>query len=198
VGEAQGKSSQPKPESIVPLLAPLQALQDLLVHFNNQGVIIGGIAASLLGTPRYTVDLDAVFLLSFDHLPKLLDEAEKRGIKARIADPIGFARTSHVILLRHESSGTDIYLSLGTLPFEEEMVERSQIFDLGVIKLRLPTPEDLIIMKAVAHRPKDLFDIQAIAASHPDLDRRRIRFWLDQFGEALDMPDLWEIISALL
>jgi hypothetical protein len=53
-------------------------------------------------------------------------------------------------------------------------------------------------MKAVAHRPKDLFDIQAIAASHPDLDRRRIRFWLDQFGEALDMPDLWEIISALL
>ena len=78
------------------------------------------------------------------------------------------------------------------------MVERSQLVELGSIKLRLPTPEDLIIMKAVANRPKDLEDIQAIAASHPDLDKERIRFWVKQFGEALDLPELWKMISQLL
>ena len=31
--------------------------------------------------------------------------------------------------------------------------------------------EDLIIFKAVAHRPKDLLDIQALIESHSDLDR---------------------------
>jgi predicted nucleotidyltransferase len=103
-----------------------------------------------------------------------------------------------VLLLRHTISGTDIDLSLGILPFEVEMVERSQVIDLGVIQLRLPTPEDLIIMKAVAHRPKDLGDIQVIGASHPDLDKARIRYWVEQFGEALDMPDLWNKISRLL
>ena len=198
MGNPQGQSNPPEPESITPFLAPLQAVQNLLSAFNNQGTIIGGIAASLLGTPRLTVDLDAVFLLDLDDLPRLLVEAVKLGIEPRIADPIAFAKTSRVLLLRHTMSGIDIDLSLGILPFEVEMVERSQMIDLGVIQLRLPTPEDLIIMKAVAQRPKDLADIQAIGASHPDLDRERIQYWVKQFGQALDLPDLWKTISGLL
>jgi hypothetical protein len=173
-------------------------LQSLLSKFNDRGVIIGGVAASLLGTPRFTVDLDAVFLLSLEEIPKLLTEAAKFGIEPRISDPVAFARKSRVLLLRHYASGTDIDLSLGTLPFEVEMVERSKIVEIGPVKLRLPTPEDLIIMKAIAHRHKDLGDIQAIAGSHPDLDTGRIRFWVEQFGEMLDLPDLWKDIEKLL
>jgi len=198
MGKAKRKSSQPAFESVTPFLAPIQALQNLLSQFNDQGIIIGGVAASILGAPRFTVDLDAVFLLNLEDIPGLLAEAAKQGIESRIPDPAGFARKNRVLLLRHTASGTDIDLSLGILPFEVEMVKRSSIVDLGPIKLRLPTPEDLIIMKAVAHRPKDLEDIKAVAASHPDLDRARIKFWLDQFGEALDLPDLWKIISQLL
>jgi hypothetical protein len=41
-------------------------------------------------------------------------------------------------------------------------------------------------------------DIQAIAASQPDLDIGRIQFWVEQFGTALEMPDLWGKISQLL
>lgn len=100
--------------------------------------------------------------------------------------------------MRHTSSGTDIDLSLGILPFEVEMVERSRIVDVGAIRLRLPTPEDLIIMKAVAHRSKDLSDIRTIVANQLHLDIECIRFWVQQFGEALDLPDLWDRISQLL
>jgi len=198
MGKAKRKSSQPIPESVTPLLAPIQALQNLLSQFNDRGVIIGGVAASLLGTPRYTVDLDAVFLLSLEDIPRLLAEAAKQGIEPRISDPTAFARKSRVLLLRHTASGTDIDLILGFLPFEVEMVEHSTIVEIGSIKLRLPAPEDLIIMKAVAHRPKDLTDIQSIAVSHPDVNKERIRFWVEQFGEALDLPDLWKTISQLL
>lgn len=198
MGKAKRKSSQPAAKSVAPFLAPIQALQNLLSQFNDQGVIIGGVAASLLGTPRFTADLDAVFLLSLEDLPELLEKAKAQGIEPRIANPIDFARKSRVILLRHVASGTDIDVSLGVLPFEIEMVERSTLLEIGELKLRLPTPEDLIIMKAVAHRLKDLADIQAIAASHPDLDHKRIQFWVDQFGEALEMPGLWDEIARLL
>ena len=198
MGDAKRKSSQPTPESITPLLAPIQALQNLLVEFDNQGVIIGGIAVSLLGTPRFTADIDVVFLLKLDDLPQLLQAASKQGIEPRITDPIPFARQNRILLLRHLASGTDIDLALGILPFEIEMVERSNVFDIGTIQLRLPTPEDLIILKAVAHRPKDIGDIQAIAANYPELDRDRIRFWVEQFGIALELPDLWDTISQLL
>ena len=198
MGKAKRKSRQPSFESVTPLLAPIQALQNLLSQFGEQGVIIGGVAASLLGTPRYTVDLDAVFLLNIENIPELLAEAAKQGIEPRIADPTAFARKNRVLLLRHTASGTDIDLSLGILPFEFEMVERSKIVEIGSVKLRLPTPEDLIIMKAVAHRQKDLADIQAISASHPNLDKERVRFWVEQFGEALDLPELWKVVEKLL
>jgi hypothetical protein len=198
MGKAKRKSDQSAPESVTPLLAPLQALLNLLLRFDNRGVIIGGVAASLLGTPRYTVDLDAVFLLSVDDLPLLLQEASTQGIEPRISNPIEFARKSRVLLLRHVASGMDIDISLGILPFEVEMVERSTVLEIGSVKLRLPTPEDLIILKAIAHRPKDLADIRAIAASHSDLDRERIRYWVEQFGDASDLPQLWQSIHELL
>jgi len=53
-------------------------------------------------------------------------------------------------------------------------------------------------MKAIAHRPKDLEDIRAVAASHPNLNQERIKYWVEQFGEALEMPDLWTETHKLL
>jgi hypothetical protein len=184
-------------EKVEHFLEPVKALQSLLETYDQKGVIVGGVAASLLGNPRFTADIDAVFLLGFDDLPTFLEEAEKHGIHPRIPDVIEFARRSRVVLLRHVASGIDIDLSLGILPFEVEMIERSNLVKIGPLKIRLPTPEDLIIMKAIARRPKDLADILAVSASHPNLDRTRIRYWVEQFGEALEIPDLWEEISAL-
>ena len=44
----------PETERQHPFHDPLEALQRLLSHFDNQGVIIGGVAATLLGQPRFT------------------------------------------------------------------------------------------------------------------------------------------------
>ena len=183
---------------IAPLHSPLAAVQRLLERFGNQGVIIGGVAASVLGTPRFTADVDIVLLLSVNHLPKLLEVAAELGLVPRIADAEQFARRNRVLLLRHEESGISVDVSLGMLPFEEEVVARSSVHPIGNIELRLPTPEDLIILKAVAHRPKDLLDISEIFKSHPDLDRARIERWVQEFAAALEMPELWEDIAPLL
>jgi len=198
MGKSKGTSNQSENESLTPFLTPLQALQNLISKFDDQGVIIGGLAVSLLGTPRFTADLDAVILLSMDDIPRALSESAQLGILPRITDAEGFARKNRILLLRHTASGMDIDLSLGILPFEKEMVERSELLDIGVFRLRIPTPEDLIILKAVAHRPKDLDDIQSIVTSHPNLDKKRIQHWVGQFGDALDLPDLWEQILLLI
>lgn len=66
MGKNKRKNNQPENSDITPLLEPLIALQRLLEGFNNQGVIIGGIAASLLGKPRFTADLDVVILLAVE------------------------------------------------------------------------------------------------------------------------------------
>ena len=198
MGDAEATNGGPTPGGVNAFLAPLMALQCLLARFENRGVIIGGIAASLLGTPRLTADLDAVLLIGVDDVPRLMREAAEEGIAPRISGCEEFARKSHVLLLRHATSGTDIDISLGLLPFEAEMVARSQAHFIGPLTLRLPTPEDLIILKAVAHRPKDLLDIEAIAANHPGLDRARVEHWVRQFADVLEMPELWEDVALLL
>lgn len=198
MGKAKKRGGQPASEVLTPLLEPLGALQRILQKMDNRGVIIGGIAASLLGQPRFTADLDAVVFLSIEELPRLIEIASSEGMKPRITDAESFARKNRVLLLQHELSNIKVDISLGILPFESEMIERGQDTVVGPLTLRLPTPEDLIIMKAVAHRPKDLADIQAIVTSHPDLDRERIRYWVEEFGNVLDLPDLWIQISQLL
>ena len=77
-------------------------------------------------------------------------------------------------------------------------MERSVVYQVGPLNIRLPTPEDLIIFKAVAHRPKDLLDIQAIITSHPNLDRERIKYWVGEFVKVLEMPELWNDIAIWL
>ena len=181
-----------------PLLAPIAAVQRLIEQLDNQGVIIGGVAASLLGQPRLTADADAMVLLSVEELPRLVELARTEGLQPRIADVVAFARRSRVVLLRHEESGIDVDISLGLLPFEVEAVERSEEHQAGALRIRLPTPEDLIILKAVAHRPKDMGDIEAVIAVQEHLDTKRIAFWVRQFAELLETPELWTDLEKLL
>lgn len=187
-----------RPHDIAPLLSPLAALQRLLDRFNNRGIIIGGVAASLLGKPRLTADVDAMLLLSIEDLPHLMEAAAQEGLVPRITDAQDFARRNRVLLLRHQESGIDVDISLGVLPLEVEAVERSIVHQIGSLAIRLPTPEDLIIFKAVAHRPKDLLDIQAVIESNPDLDRKRIERWVREFAQLLEMPEVWENVSSWL
>ncbi|MEP0804530.1 MAG: nucleotidyltransferase [Chloroflexota bacterium] len=186
------------PDSLVPLITPLIDLQKLLDRYGGRGVIIGGIASGLLGRPRLTVDLDAMFLASAKDVPKILELAREVGIEPRIENVMEFAKKSHVLLLRHTKSGVNIDISLGILPFEEEVVERSVRHDAEVLAIQLPTPEDLIILKAVAHRPKDLEDIREIVANNPNLDQKRIERWVRDFAELMETPELWGQIEKIL
>ena len=182
-------------DTLEPFLNPLAALQRLIDRLDGQGLIIGGIAASLLGRPRLTADLDAMVLVSVQDLSRLLRYARQEGLVPRIENAQEFARRNRVLLLMHQETGIPVDISLGALPFEIEAVQRSQIHKVGSLKIRLPTPEDLIIFKAVAHRPQDLLDIQAIIDNYPNLDRDRIELWVQSFAEALEIPELWEDIA---
>lgn len=178
-------------------LAPLKALFQLLSKKKIKGIVIGGISASLLGKPRFTADIDAVIILKHGDIEKFIHEAAKFGFAPRIKDAVDFAKKSHVILLSHKKSGINVDLALGMLPFESDAIKRSRLCKLENIKFRIPTPEDLIIMKAVAHRPRDIEDIRAIAQSHRNLDTQHIKRWVKEFAKALEMPELWDEISDL-
>jgi hypothetical protein len=75
----------------------------------------------MLGRARFTEDVDAMFLLSIQDIPRLLKAAKEEGIEPRIENAAEFAKKSCVMLMRHVISDTNIDISLGIMPFEQEM-----------------------------------------------------------------------------
>lgn len=180
------------------LVGALQALEECLHESDRRAIVIGGLAASLLGRPRLTRDIDALADVSDEDIDRIVESAEAAGIEPRLGNARDFAVRSRVLLLRHRASGIDIDLIMATLPFERDAVASGQRRSLGPVEVRLPRVEDLLIMKAIAHRPRDLEDIEGLLLAHPDADLDRARRWIREFAEASTQPELLEDFDRLV
>jgi Nucleotidyl transferase of unknown function (DUF2204) len=161
-------------------------------------MIIGGVAASILGRPRLTQDIDALALLPASDWASALQLASVHGILPRIEDALQFARRSRVLLLRHSASGIDLDVMFGGLTFEQRAVAQCQSHQVGGVQVRLPRVEDLLVMKAIARRPKDIQDLRGLLAAHPEADVVAARHWVREFADATTTPDMLSEFDALV
>ncbi len=159
-------------------------------------MIIGGVAASIHGQARATEDVDAAVLVDERHLDRFVQLAAAEGLHPRISDAIAFAQRNAVLLLEHSESGVSVDIAIGKLPFERYAVEHATCVRIDDLLVPVVAPEDLIVMKAIAHRPQDLQDIRVIVTSNPKLDVKRIRREVRGMASALDMPELWTEIAG--
>jgi hypothetical protein len=184
------------------VLAPLQdAVRDLAAFWAAEKVdalLIGGVAAALLGRPRVTRDVDALVWLPEGQWKDFLARSANFNLAPRADDALEFAREARVLLLRHVASQIDVDIAFAALPFERQALDRGVPKKVAGELVRLPTPEDFIIMKAVAHRPVDLADVEGVIAAHRRLDRRRIRKYLREFAALLEKPEILEEVDRLL
>lgn len=184
-----------------PLTPLISALGDLVAFLQDQkiaGIVIGGVAASILGRPRMTRDIDVSVSVKEKDLDRLLQATPRFRFVPRIPDCLDFAHKTRVLLLRHEPSSIDLDLVLASLPFEMEAIRKAVWTEVGRISVPLPCPEDLIIMKALAARPRDGADIEGVLTTHPNVDRTRILSQVSEFASALDMPGILDDLKRIL
>jgi len=146
----------------------LRVLDRLLSELFASGVpfaFIGGIASAVLGRPRPTVDVDV-----------LVRPWEAGDVMARL-ESAGFT-TQHtyphwLFKARRDGVVTDvIFVSTGDLYLDEEMVARVQSREFMGRKMPVVAPEDLVVMKALAHSeetPRYWYDgLSILARNEPD------------------------------
>lgn len=178
------------------LFAAAKEVGEFLQTRGWQFCVIGGLAVQRWGEMRTTLDVDLTLLTRFgreeDFIGPLLEQFE-----GRIPDALEFAIRNRVLLLR-ASNGKDIDISLGGLPFEEEMVQRATPFEFAP-GLILPTcsPEDLFIMKVFAARGKDWQDAETVAVRQR-LDTDYVFARLVPLCELKEAPELVEQARKLL
>lgn len=166
------------------LFVAIKALAKWFRDSNVPHVIVGGVAASMLGRPRLTQDVDALIVLDDSLWEAIVSSAKKFGIVPRISNVIPFARKSRVLLMRHTATTTDIDVILGMSPFEEKLIQQAVSVRIASTTIRLPKPEDLILMKIIAGRPKDLEDIRSILDAHPRINTTKLRNTVIELADA--------------
>lgn len=61
----------------------LVAVQSIIEFTGNRGLIIGGVAVSLLAKPRFTADIDALLLYETADVAQLVEHAATMGLVPR-------------------------------------------------------------------------------------------------------------------
>jgi len=153
-------------------------------------MLIGGLAVALWGEPRATLDVDVSIWVE----PEDFDEAVGR-ISASfrtIPDALGFARRSRVVPIV-TSQGIRGDLVLAALPQERSLIDRARRKMMGGVPIPVATVEDLILMKLISERQKDLDDAKRLLRRFgATLDAPYLEPQLQQFAEALGRPDILE------
>ena len=179
-------------------IAALRDLEKWLEREKVPHTLLGGIAVSLIAQPRATRDIDACVWVEQRLWPSLIDSGKDYGFAARIDDAVAFAARSRVFLLVHEPTGIKVDFAMAGLPFEKDMISRASTIAVADFQVKVPSPEDLVISKAVAHRARDLVDIESIIESHPQLDLDRIRSLIQEFATVLEMPEIVTDLEKIL
>jgi len=145
-------------------------------------VVVGGIAAGLLGEPRYTKDADFMVLLKTGNIQKLAQAARKLGfdVEPELADSqwhfSGYLR----LWLGDPGRQTAVDLMKCNNDFLREVAFRARETRFCGLAVPLATPEDMILFKVSAWREKDVPDARSIMNRHRDhLDLAYLRRWAD-------------------
>ncbi len=171
---------------------------DLLEQQEMRYMIIGGLAVGLIGEARLTQDIDILVAVPKAGIDQLLTEARKQGFtfvsKKKVTEDINLRG---VFFLQKDEFHIDFIM--GTMPFEEEAFSRRKKIKFFNKNAYFPTPEDLILFKLIASRPKDILDIQSIILRHNvHLDRAYLRKWAHIISDDLQNRNIYQKLEDLL
>lgn len=144
--------------------------------------VMGGFAARAWGLPRPTYDADIAVAVDDDGRARLLDALEAAGFDVPTEHQRGFLDSVggfQKIKVNRYADGhvwsTDIFVAgEGLLT---SALQRARSMTIAGVAVRVMAPEDIILLKLIANRRKDLADIEELVVMCRDLDRRYLREW---------------------
>lgn len=179
----------------------LQQLIKLMKDAKVNYAVLGGVAVSIYGEPRLTFDIDVNLILDKDKMDNFLKKAKKFGFSPLSPNIKRFVKSTGVIpmrFLKNKITGRcDFIIAQNALEYLS--IKRAHFKKIHSIKVKLISPEDLIIHKITSQRPRDLEDVQGILIRQEGkLDIKYINHWLKKIAEINHQPELLKLFRNLL
>jgi len=180
------------------LESALEALQTALRALQAPWMVIGGIAVIAHGVRRLTTDIDVVIRGDAAATEQVIAALAKHGIEPRIPDAANFAAENLVLLMRHSPTGVDLDLSFGWTEFEHDALQKRETLAFGRVRVPMARPEDLVVFKALAGRPKDLEDAATLVVLYQDIDLAFVRTQVKVLAQLAEEPELEGHLESIL
>jgi hypothetical protein len=149
------------------------------------------------GVPRLSADVDVTIALTPDEPERFASEMRAAGFELRVDDPEFVGRTS-VLPFLHVASGVPLDVVLAGSGLEQAFLERARVLEIGTARVPTIDPEDLVIAKLLAGRPKDVDDARGLWRAHgATMDAPRIASILAELEEALGQSDLSPLFDQI-
>ncbi|MCC6806654.1 MAG: nucleotidyltransferase [Deltaproteobacteria bacterium] len=181
--------------------APVELLKGAAKALSELGVgwyVFGAQAAIVYGVPRMTGDVDITVALASTPVSALVATMQRHGFSLRVANVDDFVRRTRVLPFVHTATTLPLDAVLAGPGPEEQFLARARSISLGGVAVPMISPEDLIVTKVLAARPKDIEDVRGVLAVQVRLDVLYISRTLAMLEEALGQSDLTPLFDDLV
>jgi predicted nucleotidyltransferase len=145
-----------------------QALHDVAQALDGMGLpylLMGGVGTATMARPRRTDDID--LFVTPEDAPRVLDVLGANGFDTEVANPTWLYKA-----FKHGVLVDVIFRSMGDVYLDDQMIQRAKVREFKGVQVPVISPEDLLVIKAVAaseDSPRHWFDALAVIA-RGDLD----------------------------
>ena len=179
-----------------------EVLGDLGRAFAAIGVrwyLFGAQAAILYGAARLSADVDVTVALGPRPVAALVTALVASGFEARVPEPAAFAEENRVLPVVHRPTRMPADVILAGPGLEEQFLARTETRTIEDVVVPVASAPDLVVMKVLAGRPRDLEDATAVLRAQGDgFDAGHARALLRELERALDRRDLVAALDRAL
>lgn len=161
-------------------------------------MIIGGQAVLLYGEPRLTRDIDVTLGVSTDRAGEIFEIVRKLTFKPIPEDAEIFVKETMVLPVEDKTTGVRVDFIFSFTPYESQAIKRARRIKILNGLVCFASPEDLIIHKIFAGRPRDIEDVKNVVLKQRGLDQDYIRNWLKEFDASSGKTGFLEIFDGIL
>ena len=176
----------------------LARIASVLSRENLPYMVIGGQAVLLYGEPRLTKDIDITLGINIDRLDEMLKIVKELSFTLLPEDVPSFVQKTMVLPVLEKSSGIRVDFIFSFTPYETQAIGRARRVTLARQEICFASPEDLIIHKAFAGRPRDMEDVKTLILKNHGIDVPYIRRWLKELDMALQGKGALEAFESIL
>ncbi|MBM3249169.1 MAG: hypothetical protein FJZ11_02655 [Candidatus Omnitrophica bacterium] len=170
---------------------------DLLNKEKLTYLIIGGLATGVIGEARLTQDIDVLISIPQYKIKDFFSKAKKIGFSYSPKQVEEDIKLRGVFKLMLGDFHVDFIIA--GMPFEQSAFSRKKKISLYNRVAYFPSPEDLILFKIIASRPKDILDIKAIVLRHRKrLDVTYLKKWARIISNDLQNVKIYTLLERLL